>query len=819
MEILKTLAEEFGLGEEQLTKTIELIDEGNTIPFISRYRKEVTGGLDDTTLRDLVDRLQYLRNFEERRVQISSIIEGQGKLTPEITFALNNAKTLVELEDIYLPYKPKRTTRASIARAKGLEPLAQYILEQRDSYDPAIEVYAEQFITDEEGKEVPDVKAALQGASDIIAEDIAQNAELRKHMREFTMQNASLTTKGATEERTVYENYYDFSEPIPRLKGHRVLAINRGEKEDVLKVSVTLPEDSGVAEIVSAVVTNMNSPALPYLMETIRDCYDRLLFPATEREIRTSLFDDAAEGALKVFSENLRNLLLASPIKGKTVLGYDPGYAHGCKLAVVDKTGKVLDTAVIYPTKPREEIEKSTKIVLGLITKHNVDIVSIGNGTASRESEKFIADVLRDPKCPSGVKYTIVSESGASVYSASEMAQEEFPDFDVMQRSAISIARRLQDPLAELVKIEPKAIGVGQYQHDMKQARLTEALGGVVEDCVNGVGVDVNTASYALLSYVSGINMTAAKNIVKYREENGEFKSRSQLLKVPKIGQKAFTQCAGFLRIPGAKEVFDSTGVHPESYAIADDLLKRFGYTTEDVRANALTELRGKVSEYGLSKLAGELGCGEPTLDDIISELEKPGRDIRDDAPAPILSTEVLEMSDLKPDMLLTGTVRNVTDFGCFVDIGVHQDGLLHISEMSDKHIKHPSDLFATGDIIEVRIKEVDLERKRISLTKRSSDAPKQRERQEKKPERKPLTALADLEIGAILWGKVKNVTDFGCFVDIGAKQDGLLHISEISENRITHPSDLFKTGDEIEVKIKDVDVERKRISLTRRGF
>ena len=811
MDILKTLEEEFKIEEDKLTKTIELIDEGNTIPFISRYRKEVTGGLDDATLRDLVDRLQYLRNFEERREQISNLIDAQGKLTPEITFALNNAKTLVELEDIYLPYKPKRTTRASIARAKGLEPLAEYILEQRDAYEPEIEVYAEQFISEEDGKEVPDVKAALAGASDIIAEDIAQNAEIRKMMREFTMQNASLTTKGLTEEITVYENYYEFSEPIPKLKGHRILAINRGEKEDILKVDVTLPEDDGIAQIVSRVITNQNSPALPYLMATITDCYERLLFPATEREIRTALFDEAAEGALKLFSENLRNLLLTSPIKGKTVLGYDPGYAHGCKLAVVDKTGKVLDTAVIYPTKPREDIERSTRVVLDLITKYNVDIVSIGNGTASRESEKFIADVLHNPKCPSGVKYTIVSESGASVYSASQLAMEEFPDFDVMQRSAISIARRLQDPLAELVKIEPKAIGVGQYQHDMKQARLTEALGGVVEDCVNGVGVDVNTASYALLSYVSGINATAAKNIVKFREENGEFKSRSQLLKVPKIGAKAFTQCAGFLRIPGAKEVLDSTGVHPESYAIAEDLLKRFGFSTEDVRGGALKNLRAKSEEYGIAKLAAELGCGEPTLNDIIDELEKPGRDIRDDAPAPILSADVLEMSDLKPDMLLTGTVRNVTDFGCFVDIGVHQDGLLHISEMSDKHIKHPSDLFATGDIIEVRIKEVDLERKRISLTKRTTDAPKRVERK--------LTALADLEIGAIVKGTVKNVTDFGCFVDIGAKQDGLIHISEMADTRVGHPSDLFKTGDEVEVRIKDVDIDRKRIALSRKGL
>ena len=727
MDILKTLAEEFKIKEEQVKETVALIDEGNTIPFISRYRKEVTGGLDDATLRDLNDRLNYLRKMDERRAEISSLIEAQEKLTPEITFALNNAKTLVELEDIYLPFRPKRKTRASVARDKGLEPLANYILEQRDAYDPAIEVYAEEFIviSDEKDKAVPDAEAALAGASDIIAEDISNNAEIRKLLREFTMKNGSLTAKGTTEETSVYENYYDFSEPIKKLKGHRVLAINRGEKEDFLKVSVTLNAEEGIAQIVSKVITNKQSPALPRLMATITDAYERLLFPAIEREVRTTLFDDACEGALKVFSENLRNLLLAAPLKGKTVLGYDPGYAHGCKLAVVDKTGKVLDTAVIYPVKPREDIERSKATVLRLVNKHNVDVIAIGNGTASRESEQFIANTLRDPACPKTVKYTIVSEAGASVYSASKVATEEFPDFDVMQRSAISIARRIQDPLAELVKIEPKAIGVGQYQHDMKQARLTEALGGVVEGCVNGVGVDVNTASYSLLSYVSGINTTVAKNIVKYREENGEFKSRAQILKVPKLGDKAFTQCAGFLRIHDGKEVFDATGVHPESYAIAEDLLKRFGFTTEDVKRNNLTLLRFKATQYGIAKLARELGCGEPTLEDIISELEKPGRDIRDDAPAPVLSTDVLDINDLKPDMQLKGTVRNVVDFGCFVDIGVHHDGLLHISEMSDRYIKHPSELFKTGDVIEVRIKDVDTKKCRISLTRKGMNTSK----------------------------------------------------------------------------------------------
>ena len=719
MEINKTLAQEFGITEEQVANTVALIDEGNTIPFISRYRKEVTGSLDDSVLRDLFDRLTYLRKLDERREEVRGLIAAQEKLTPEIEFALNNAKTLVEIEDIYRPFKPKRTTRASIARAKGLEPLANYIMEQKDVYDPEIAVYAEEFISEEEGKEVPDVQAALQGASDIIAEDVSNNAEIRKLLREFTMGYGSITTKAAKEETSVYENYYDFSEPIKKLKGHRVLAINRGEKEEFLKVVVTLPEEDGIAQLVSKVVTNKQSPALPYIMATLKDAYDRLLFPAIEREVRTSLFDDASEGALKVFSENLRNLLLVSPIKGKIVLGYDPGYAHGCKLAVVDATGKVLDTAVIYPVKPREDVERSKAIVLRLISRYKVDVVAIGNGTASRESEKFIADTIRDPQCPKGVKYTIVSEAGASVYSASKVATEEFPEFDVMQRSAISIARRLQDPLAELVKIEPKAIGVGQYQHDMKQARLTEALGGVVEDCVNAVGVDINTASYSLLSYVSGINTTAAKNIVAYREANGEFKNRKQILKVPKIGEKAFTQCAGFLRIPGASDVFDSTGVHPESYAIADELLHRFDFTPEDVRNNNLQLLKFKVTQYGISKLAKELGCGEPTLEDIINELEKPGRDIRDDAPAPVLSTDVLDITDLKPEMQLKGTVRNVVDFGCFVDIGVHHDGLLHISEMSDRFIKHPSEMFKTGDVIEVRIKDVNVEKHRISLTRK----------------------------------------------------------------------------------------------------
>ena len=726
MDIVKTLAEEFNIKEEQVTATIELIDEGNTIPFISRYRKEVTGSLDDATLRDLNDRLQYLRNLEERRETVSKIIEEQGKLTPEITFALNNAKTLVEIEDIYRPYKPARKTRASVARAKGLEPLANYIMEQRDAYDPAIEVYAEQFIVDGEDvdkeKLVPDAKAALQGASDIIAEDISNSAEIRKMLREFTMAYGSLATKGTTEETSVYENYYDFSEPIKKLRGHRVLAINRGEKEDFLKVEVTVAEEDAIAQIVSKIITNKESAALPFLMETIKDAYERLLFPAIEREIRTSLFDDAAEGALKVFAENLRNLLLVSPIKGKTVLGYDPGYGHGCKLAVVDKTGKVLDTAVIYPFRskgnPNEaDLAKSKATVLRMVKKNNVDIISIGNGTASRESERFIADTIRDAECPKGVKYTIVSEAGASVYSASKLATEEFPDFDVMQRSAISIARRLQDPLAELVKIEPKAIGVGQYQHDMKQNRLTEALGGVVEDCVNSVGVDLNTASPSLLLRVAGVSSAIAKNITAYREENGSFKSRAELKKVPKLGPKAFEQCAGFLRIVGGKNVLDNTAVHPESYEATKKLLKLCKVSDDDIRMGNLQVLNEKVQSVGTSALAKELEIGEPTLVDIISEISKPGRDPRDELPQPLLRTDVMGMEDLKAGMELKGTVRNVIDFGAFVDIGVHQDGLVHISQITNRFIKHPSEVLKVGQIVTVWVLSVDTNKKRISLT------------------------------------------------------------------------------------------------------
>ena len=713
MDIIKTLAEELKLTPDQVEKTVALLDEGNTVPFIARYRKEVTGSLDDVALRTLEDRLNYLRKLDERRGEIANLIDAQGKLTPEITGALDRATTLVELEDIYRPYRPKRKTRASIARERGLAPLAELIFEQRTEYTPSIPEAAASFVDEEKG--VADAAAALAGALDIIAEDISNEADYRKMLRNFTVQNGSLVTVGAKEEDSVYKDYYEFSEPIKKLRQHRVLAINRGEKEEFLKVSISVSEDEAVAKLAAHIIKEKDSPAVPYLMDTIRDSYNRLIFPSIEREIRSDLFDEASEGALKVFAENLRNLLMISPLKGKTVLGYDPGYRTGCKLAVVDSTGKVLDTAVIYPTKPREDIPRSRETVVRLIRRYAVDVVAIGNGTASRESEQFIAETLKT--LDRDVRYTIVSEAGASVYSASKLGAEEFPDFDVTERSAVSIARRLQDPLAELVKIEPQAIGVGQYQHDMKPARLSETLGGVVEDCVNAVGVDLNTASYSLLSYIAGISTAAAKNIVAYREENGEFTSRAAILKVPKIGAKAYQQCAGFLRVPDSKELFDNTGVHPESYELANRLLTLCGYTKEDIRTGNAGMLRSKVTLRGIQKVAEELGCGEPTLLDIIGELEKPGRDIRDTAPAPVLRSDVLEMKDLEEGMLLRGTVRNVVDFGAFVDIGVHEDGLLHVSEMSDRFIRHPREVVSVGDVIEVRIKSVDLQRKRISLS------------------------------------------------------------------------------------------------------
>ena len=714
MDIIKTLALEFKLGEEQVRKTVELIDGGDTIPFIARYRKEVTGSLDDAILRDLNDRLEYLRNIEKRKEEVKSLIDAQGKLTPEIEQAILNAKTITEVDDIYRPFRPKRKTRASVARERGLEDLATLIMEQRKEYQPSIEEAAEAFVSEE--KEVPDASAALAGACDIIAEDISDNAEFRKALRQQTFDHGVLTVTQAKDEDSVYAQYYEYSEPLKKVPGHRILAINRGEKEEFLKVSVDISADIVLNYLLACVVTEPASPAYKYVSAAVVDGYERLIAPSIEREIRNDMFDNASEGAIKVFADNLGHLLMQSPLKGKTVLGFDPGYVNGCKLAVVDKTGKVLDTAVIYPTKPRQRIEESTRIVKGLIKRHHVDVIAIGNGTASKESEIFIAGLLKEiPEA--NCKYIVVSEAGASIYSASKLATEEFPDFDVMQRSAVSIARRLQDPLAELVKIDPKSIGVGQYQHDMKPARLDTALTGVVEDCVNSVGVDVNTASHSLLSYISGINATSAKNIVKYREENGEFTSRAQIKKVPRIGDKAFEQCAGFLRVPDSKEILDNTGVHPESYAAAKALLESFGYTVEDVKQGQLNLLRAKVNKKGSAKVAEELGIGEPTLIDIIGELEKPGRDVRDTLPPPILRDDILDLADLKPDMVLTGTVRNVIDFGAFVDIGVHQDGLVHISQICDKYIKHPSEMLSVGDIVKVKVLAVDVKKKRISLS------------------------------------------------------------------------------------------------------
>ena len=713
MDINQTLATEFNIRQTQVDNTVKLIDEGNTIPFIARYRKELTGSLDDALLRDLFDRLTYLRNLEKRKSEVHNLISEQGKMTPEIEKALEDAKILTEVEDIYRPYKPHRKTRASVARERGLEPLSEIIIAQNDSYEKNIEEIAAEYIDEEKG--VASFEEAINGACDIIAETISDNAEYRKSIRALTFGYGKIISKQAKDEDSVYAQYYDFQGSVKGMPGHRILALNRAEKEDFVKISLDIDSDIVLNYLYGQVITNMKSPANKYVSRAIVDSYDRLIAPSIEREIRSALFDDASEGAIKLFEENLKNLLMTAPLKGKTVMGYDPGYRTGCKLAVVDKTGKVLDTAVIYPTKPQERIEESAAVVKRLIKKHGVDTIAIGNGTASKESEIFIANLLKD--IPEDVKYAMVSEAGASVYSASKLGTEEFPDFDVTQRSAVSIARRLQDPLAELVKIDPKSIGVGQYQHDMKQARLDEALTGVVEDCVNSVGVDVNTASYSLLSYIAGINMTSAKNIVKYREENGEFTSRAQILKVPKIGAKAYQQCAGFLRVSGSNEILDNTGVHPETYDVVRKLLKLFELTEKDIGGEKIKLIKTKIQIEGSKKYCDELSVGEPTLIDIVNELEKPGRDVRDSLPQPILRSDVMDMNDLTPGMILVGTVRNVIDFGAFVDIGVHQDGLVHISEISDKFVKHPSDVLSVGDVVNVKIKSVDIAKKRIALT------------------------------------------------------------------------------------------------------
>ncbi len=710
MNINQILAKEFNLRQEQVDNTVSLIDDDKTIPFIARYRKEQTGSLDDTVLRELSDRLTYLRNLEKRKQEISASITEQEKMTEEISAAIEKAMTLVEVEDIYRPFKPKRKTRGSVAREKGLEPLAKILLEQKADTVPNRE--AEKFIDEEKGVATTD--DALQGAMDIIAEDLSDSAELRKKLRELIFRKGTITSAAAAEDSNeVYKNYFEFSGAVSRLAGHQTLALDRGEKEGQLKVAVSLPEGEGESLCVREFTEN-SSECGKLVRAACEDSYKRLIFPSVEREVRAELSANAQEGAIKVFASNLRQLLMAPPVKDTVTLGLDPGYAHGCKCAVVDSTGKVLDTFIIYLTRSKGEAEKAKQVVARAIEKHHVSTIAIGNGTASRETEQFTADLLRT--IPEKVSYMVVSEAGASVYSASKLAAEEFPEYDVSLRSAVSIARRLQDPLAELVKIDPKAIGVGQYQHDMPKARMDEALKGVVEDCVNSVGVDLNTASYSLLSYISGINSAVAKNIVAYREENGAFTDRKQLLKVSKLGAKAFEQCAGFLRVPGGKNVLDNTGIHPESYKAANILLDKCGITSEELGNSEI--VRAKVNGVGLKGIAEETGTGLPTLQDIVKELEKPGRDPRDELPPPLMrSGDVMELKDLKPGMELMGTVRNIVDFGAFVDVGVHEDGLVHISQMSERRIKHPLEVLKVNDVIKVWVLDVDEKRGRISLT------------------------------------------------------------------------------------------------------
>lgn len=710
MDIIAKLKAEFKLKDEQINNVVALIDDGNTIPFIARYRKEMTGSLDDQVLREFNDRLSYLRGLEKRKEEIVASIDGQGKLTEELTAAIEAAQTLAEIEDIYRPYKQKRKTRASVARERGLEPLAAAIMAQENDFVPQVE--SEGYINDD----VPTVEAALQGAMDIIAEDIADNAELRKTLRAFFIRTGKVTTKATDPDaQSVYTMYYDFSEPVNKLAGHRVLAINRGESENFLKVAVDVGTEAAIGLIDKAVALPRSNPSVDLVKTAAADSYSRLIYPSLEREIRTMLFDNASEAAIKVFSTNLRQLLMQPPVKGRITLGLDPAYRTGCKIAVVDDTGKVLDSTVVYPTPPQSKVAEASAKLVSLIKQHEVTTISIGNGTASRESEAFVAKMIKDNKLD--VEYMVVSEAGASVYSASKLAAEEFPQFDVSIRSAVSIARRMQDPLAELVKIDPKSIGVGQYQHDMPKSRLDEALGGVVEGCVNEVGVDLNTASHPLLSRVAGINATVAKNIVLYREENGAFNSRKELMKVAKLGAKAFTQCAGFLRVANSDNFLDNTGVHPESYKAADKLIKLCGYSKDEIKACRFVDIKDRIDGKDLDELCTELDVGKPTIIDIAAELAKPGRDPRDELVKPLLRSDVLEMSDLKTGMELTGTVRNVIDFGAFVDIGVHEDGLVHISQMTNRYIKHPLEVVSVGDIVTVWVLDVDTKRKRISLT------------------------------------------------------------------------------------------------------
>ena len=714
MDIIYALAQELNVNEKYVENVVQLLDEGNTIPFIARYRKELHGAMDDTTLRTLEERLQYLRNLEERRAAVKKSIVDQGKLTKELAAAIDSAKTLAEVEDLYRPYKQKRRTRATAAREKGLEPLAALLFAQERSC-PRPEDAARDFLSPEKG--VDTVADALQGASDIIAEQISDDAVIRKALRDLLGRQGQLVSCAATEEDSVYRLYYDFTQSLSKLQGHQILAINRGEKENMLKVSVTLDRDRALPLLRRAVV-KPGSPAMEFIKAAAEDAYDRLLFPSLEREERSRLTEQATEGAIGQFALNLKPLLMQPPVKGKVTMGLDPGYRMGCKVAVVDETGKVLDTTVVYPTYGARQEQEAIATLAKLIAKDGVENIAIGNGTASRETEQMAVKLIHQVnEAGAHVSYMIVSEAGASVYSASKLAAEEFPQFDVNLRSAVSIARRLQDPLAELVKIDPKAIGVGQYQHDMPAKQLDETLGGVVEDCVNAVGVDINTASPSLLQRVAGLNGTTAKNVVAYREENGPFTSRAQIKKVPKLGPKAFQQCAGFLRVPESKSVLDNTAVHPESYDAAKALLELMGYTLADVRAEKLADLPQRLKAYGEAKAAEAVGVGIPTLQDITSELLKPGRDVRDELPQPILRTDVMEMKDLKPGMVLSGTVRNVIDFGAFVDIGVHQDGLVHISQISNKFIKHPSEVLSVGDVVKVVVLDVDEKKKRIGLS------------------------------------------------------------------------------------------------------
>ena len=714
MDIIQTLAQELDKNPQHVENVVRLLDEGNTIPFIARYRKELHGAMDDTALRTLEERLQYLRGLEERREAVKKSIESQGKLTEELSAAIDQAQTLAEVEDLYRPYKQKRRTRATVAREKGLEPLAQLLFTQeRDC--PRPEEAAQDFIDPDKGVET--TADALGGAHDIVAEWISDDAAIRKALREYTLRQGKLVSKAATEEDTVYRLYYDFEQSIPRLQGHQILAMDRGEREGKLTVTV-LEDRERLLPMVCRAVVVPGSPAMDFVKDAAEDSLDRLIWPSLGREIRNHLTEQADEGAIGQFALNLKPLLMQPPVKGKVTMGLDPGYRMGCKVAVVDGTGKVLDTAVVYPTYGERQKKEAIAALEKLIRKHGVENIAIGNGTASRETEQMAVELIRQVnEAGAHVSYMIVSEAGASVYSASKLAAEEFPQYDVNLRSAVSIARRLQDPMAELVKIDPKAIGVGQYQHDMPQKQLDEALNGVVEDCVNAVGVDINTASPSLLQRVAGLNGTTAKNVVAYREENGAFSSRAQIKKVPKLGPKAFQQCAGFLRVPESKSVLDNTAVHPESYDAAKALLELTGHTLVDVKDGKLSDLPGQVKAYGEEKAAEAIGVGVPTLRDIVSELMKPGRDVRDELPKPILRTDVLEMKDLKPGMVLTGTVRNVIDFGVFVDIGVHQDGLVHISQVSDKFIKHPSEVVSVGDIVKVVVLEVDEKKKRISLS------------------------------------------------------------------------------------------------------